>query len=165
MTDSQCHIVFSPGTDASTIVADLIRQKAQEAEPLLAWAEPDPLRVDVSNSTGRRSDFEPLVCGMPSWPADLPLVEARLFWASSALHVVAREGGGCAWVRIEETAEGSGGDEVACSVIPVYTLRDFKRFGLESRPAFEGLRAVEYRQQGRLVAWRLVIKSQENTDA
>jgi hypothetical protein len=159
MTDSHCHIVFSPGTETSTSVADLIRQKAQEAEPLLAWAEPDPLHVDVSNSTGRRNDFEPLVRGIPSWPDDLPLVEARLFWAKSALHVVAKEGGGCVWVRIEEVSEGSGETEVARSVIPVYTLRDLKRFGLESGPAFERLRAVEYRQQGRLVAWRLVIES------
>lgn len=166
MTDSQCRIVFSPGTDASTSVADLIREKAQEAEPLLlAWAEPDPLYVDVSNSTGRRSGFKPLVRGMPSWPADPPLVEARLFWASSALHVVAREGGGCAWVRIEEVAEGNGGTEVARSVIPVYTLRDLNRFDLQSGPDFEGLHAVEYRQQGRLVAWRLVINGEESVNA
>lgn len=160
MTDSHCRIVFSPGTDASTSVTDLIGQKAQEAKPLLAWAEPDPLHVDVSNSTGRRTGFEPLVCGMPSWPADLPLVEARLFWAKSALHVVAREGGGCSWVRIEEVAEGNGETQVARSVIPVYTLRDLNRFDLQSGPAFEGLYAVEYRQQGRLVAWRLVMEEQ-----
>lgn len=97
---------------------------------------------------------------MPSWPADLPLVEARLFWASSALHVVARERGGCSWVRIEEVAEGNGGTEVARSVIPVYTLRDLNRFGLENGPAIQGLSAVEYRQQGRLVAWRLVMEKQ-----
>ncbi|MDG4584357.1 MAG: hypothetical protein P9E67_09790 [Candidatus Competibacter sp.] len=158
MTDSQCRIVFSPGTDASTSVTDLIRRKAQETKPLLAWAEPDPLHVDVSNSTGRRSDFEPLVCGMPSWPTDLPLVEARLFWASTALHVVVKEGGGCAWVRIEEASKGSGGAEVARSVIPVYTLRDLKRFGLQGEMTIKGLRAVEYRQQGRLVGWRLTIE-------
>lgn len=158
MTDSHCRIDFSPGTDKSANVADLIRQKAQEAEPLLAWAEPDPLHMNVSNNTGRRCDFKPLVCGMPSWPDDLPLVEARLFWASSALHVVAREGGGCSWVRIEEVAEGDGGAEVARSVIPVYTLRDLNRFGLENGPAIQGLSAIEYRQQGRLVAWRLVME-------
>lgn len=164
MTDSHCRIDFSPVKEASS-VADLIRQKAQEAEPLLAWAEPDPLHVDVSNSTGRRSDFEPLVRGMPSWPADLPLVEARLFWAKSALHVVAKEGGGCLWVRIEELADGNSGTEVARSVIPVYTLRDMNRFGLEKGLALEGLRAVEYRQQGRRVAWRLVINGEESTNA
>lgn len=160
MTDSQCHIIFSPGMDKSTIVADLIRQQVQKAEPLLAWAEPDPLYVDLSNNTGRRNNFEPLVCGTPSWPGDIPLVEARLFWARSALHVVAREGGGCAWVRIEEISENSGEAEVARSVIPVYTLRDLNRFGLERKPMFEGLQAIEYRQQGRLVAWRLVMEKQ-----
>lgn len=38
MTDSQCRIIFSPGPEESIPVADLIWQKAQEAEPLLAWA-------------------------------------------------------------------------------------------------------------------------------
>lgn len=164
MTDSQCCIVFSSG-EASGSVADGVRQWVADAEPLLAWAEPDPLHVDIANRTGHRDDFKPLVIGRPSWPADVPLVEARLFWATSALHIVAKEDGGWRWARIEQVAEDSGGTKVARSVIPVHTLRDFGRFGLLNGPAIQGLQAIEYREQGRLVAWRLVINHRENVDA
>ena len=155
MTDSQCCIVFSSG-EASGSVADGVQQWVADAEPLLAWAEPDPIHVDIANRTGHRDDFKPLVIGRPSWPADVPLVEARLFWATSALHIVAKEDGGWRWARIEQVAEDSGGTKVARSVIPVHTLRDFGRFGLLNGPAIQGLQAIEYREQGRLVAWRLV---------
>ncbi|WP_295447120.1 hypothetical protein [uncultured Thiodictyon sp.] len=165
MTESQCILVVSHGTEEFRGVADFIKEKGQEDTPLLAWADPDPLSVDVTNDTGRRSGFEPLVRGMPPWLADLPLAEARLFWATSALHVVARDGGGCVWARIEEHTEGRSESRVACSKMPVHTLRDLHRFGLEHGSAIKELFAVEYRQQGRLVAWRLTIKPQEHTDA
>ncbi|MCB1821771.1 MAG: hypothetical protein KDI73_09370 [Candidatus Competibacteraceae bacterium] len=158
MTNSQCCIIFSHG-EAAGSVADGVRQWVADVEPLLAWAEPDPLHVDIANRTGRRDDFKPLVIGMPSWPTDTPLLEARLFWATSALYIVARENGGWSWARIEEAAENSGGAKVACSVIPVHTLRDVGRFGVPDGPAIKGLQAIEYREQGRLVAWRLVIES------
>lgn len=157
MTDSRCRIVYSVGTDETGSVAELVRQQALVSVPLLAWAEPDPLHVDVTNRTGRRGDFEPLARGMPAWPEDLPLVEARLFWADSALHVVAREVGGCAWVRIAEVPEGQTGSEATRAAIPVYTLQDRSRFGLPEGPMLDGLQAIEYRERGRLVAWRLTI--------
>jgi hypothetical protein len=156
MTDSPCVIEWTADEDGNLSVAEFVRQQAQQAPPLLAWAEPDPLGVDLTNHTGRRDGFALLVSGgMPSWPADLPLAEARLFWTSSALHVVAREGGGCGWAWIEEKPAGNAGTPVARSVIPVHTLRDGKRFGLPDGQTIAGLRAIEYRQQGRLVAWRL----------
>lgn len=158
MTDSRCRIVCSAGKDETGSVADLVRQWAGESVPLLAWAEPDPLFVVVSNRTGRRDDFEPLVPGTPAWPEDLPLVEARLFWPDSALHVVAREGAGCAWARIAEVPAGQTGSEVARTAIPVYTLQDRSRFGLPEGPMLDGLQAIEYRQRGRLVAWRLLVE-------
>lgn len=160
MSDNKRSIRFSSGADPTVSVAEFVRRRAQGAAPLLAWAEPDPLCVDVAitNRTGRRADFTPLVQGAPAWPEDLPLVEARLFWAGSALHVVAGEGGGCRWSDLEEVTDGPGEFvEVVSPSIPVHTLRDLKRFSLSDMPAIEGLQAIEYRQRGRLVAWRLVI--------
>lgn len=156
MTDSTCRLVLTPAREESCSVRELVQQKATESKPLLAWAEPDPLCVDLTNGTGRREGFRPLVCGMPSWSDAPPLCEARLFWADSALHIVAGERGGCAWVRIAEAPEGGVG--VARSEIAVHTVQDHKRFGLQGESKIEGLRAVEYRQRGRLVAWRLVIE-------
>lgn len=155
MTDVTCRLVLTPAREESCSVREFVQQKARESMPLLAWAEPEPLCVDLANGTGRREGFRPLVGGMPSWSDALPLCEARLFWADSALHIVAGESGGCAWVRIAEAPDGV---ELARSEISVHTVQDLKRFGLHSALKIEGLRAVEYRRQGRMVAWRLVIE-------
>src|SRR5208283_1697018 len=96
--------------------------------PLLAWAEPDPVSADLSNNTGRRSNFVPFVVGSPTWPDDLLLLEARLFWENAAIHIVAEKGGGCSWVTLEEK---NSGDSVVRRELPVLTIRDRKRgFGL-----------------------------------
>jgi len=124
---------------------------------LLAWAEPDPLYVDRFNRAGRHGDFVPLVRGVPSWPTDLPLVEARLFWPGAALHVVAREEGGCRWTRIEETDPEGQDTDYRRTTFSVYTLRDRDRFGLPDESRIADLMAIEYRQRGRLIAWRLTI--------
>jgi hypothetical protein len=150
-------------------IREVIDHQAGESPPLLAWAEPDPLYVDRLNRTGRRGDFVPLVLGAPPWPADLPLVEARLFWPKAALHLVARADGGCVWTRIEE----GGADEnrllVTRSEFPVHVhgRGDLARFGLAPHAALEGLplRAIEYRERGRLVAWRLTIANEEYRNA
>jgi hypothetical protein len=147
----------TPGQEDPRSVHDLVREKVADNAPLLAWAEPDPLHVDLYNETGLRPGFVPLVCGVPSWPDDLRFIEARLFWASSMVHVIAREGGGCVWTRIEEGSDG-GDPDLTRSEIEVHTLRDLKRFGFPAFQPIEGLRAIEYRQQGRLVAWRLVLR-------
>lgn len=156
MTSSKCGLQRTPSQKASLSVLELVRMKAAECEPVLAWAEPDPLQIELSNDTGRRADFVPLARGAPPWKDDLPLVEARLFWGKSALHVVAREGGGCIWTRFEEVKSGGDAD-VTRTETEVHTLRDRKRFGLQDQHSIEGLRAIEYRCQGRLIAWRLVI--------
>lgn len=161
MTDSQCVIDRSADEEGQYSVAEYVKRTAQDHPPLLAWAEPEPLAVDITNGTGRCDGFTALVRGMPAWSGDPPLTEARLFWATSALHVVAIEGGGCRWARIEENAQCTNGTLVARTVIPVHTLRDLVRFGLGDGQTIEGLCAVEYRQQGSLVAWRLTTATEE----
>jgi hypothetical protein len=159
MTSSEnaCALRIQTQQDDSRRLAEVIAHKAAESPPLLAWAEPDPLYVDRLNRTGRRGDFVPLVLGAPDWPADLPLVEARLFWPRAALHVVAREDGGCVWTRIEETDPEGKETDYRRNEFSVYTLRDRHRFGLSDDIVIDDLMAIEYRQRGRLVAWRLMI--------
>lgn len=156
--ETTCALRISPRQDDHRSVAEVIAQHAGEAAPLLAWAEPDPLHV-APDKHGRRDDFKPLVQGVPSWPADLPLAEARLFWPTAALHVVAREGGGCSWTRIEEG--GADGEMLLAmrTEFSVHALSDLARFGLAAHEALKGLplRAIEYRERGRLAAWRLTI--------
>ncbi|MFB1490231.1 MULTISPECIES: hypothetical protein [unclassified Thiocapsa] len=147
-----------------TRLAEVIAYHAGESPPLLAWAEPDPLHVDPVNGSGRRGDFVPLVRGVPSWPTDLPLVEARLFWPGATLHLVAREAGGCVWTRIEEVNPHEGTLRAMRSEIPVHTRSDLARFGITEHEPIEGLRAIEYRERGRLVAWRLMIATEESRD-
>lgn len=138
-------------------VAGFVADKARETPPpLLVWADPDPMAVDTQANQGRRMRF-PLSRDSSGWPADLPLVEARLFWKDAALHVIAKEGGGCRWARIEEQVGGNG-EEVTRQEFKVVALADRARFGLESGAALPGLRAIEYRQRGRLVGWRLIAK-------
>lgn len=133
--------------------------------PLLAWAEPQP--DWYGHGAGRHPQFNPLqrLQGVtPDWPEDLPLAEARLFWADRALHIVANEDGSCRWASIEEVPEGTPdrADSVCVNrkILPVYTLRadDLARFGLASHqyaPFPEKIDVIAYYQQGRLVAWRL----------
>jgi hypothetical protein len=130
-------------------------------EPLLAWAEPDPRQVALDHHAGRRSDFVPLVRGQPVWPEDLPLTEARLFWPLAALHVVADADGGCRWIRIDErTTDDRDGESLMRTACSVYSLRDRQRFGLPKETAIDHLMAIEYRQRGRLVAWRLTLEEE-----
>ncbi|MBF0160054.1 MAG: hypothetical protein HQL58_11090 [Magnetococcales bacterium] len=152
MNNKRCKIVYQHGQETCNVV-NFIHQKIRDCPPLLAWAEPDLTAVDIRSKTGRRRDFTPLVRGIPDWPEDLPLVEARLFWQISALHVVAIDQCGCRWVCIEESS--ISGVEVTYSEMSVLTLRDHKRFGLDEQ-TIERLSAIEYRQNGRLVGWRLV---------
>lgn len=159
MTSSEnaCALRIQTHEDDSRRVDEVIAHQAGESPPLLTWAEPDPFYVDRLNRTGRRSDFVSLVRGAPSWPADLPLVEARLFWPGAALHVVAREDGGCSWTRIEEADPEGKDTDYMRTAFSVHTLRDRDRFGLPDESRIEDLTAIEYRQRGRLVAWRLMI--------
>lgn len=156
-SDKSCALRIQTQELDSPGLNDVIAHQAAKIPPLLAWAEPAPLYVDRCNRTGRRDDFVPLVQGVPSWPADLPLVEARLFWPDAALHLVAREHGGCAWTRIEEADPEGKESDYRRTAFPVYTLRDRRRFGLPDDTEIDDLMAIEYRQRGRLVAWRLVI--------
>ena len=141
-------------------VAAFVAAKAKEMPPLLAWAEPEA-SFARGGQAGRIRDFQPLTTGCPAWPADLPLVEARLFWPTSALHVVA-DGNGCRWVKLRESDAGEKGEEVERSEKPVLTLQDAARFGLDTRGWPGGsLTAIEYRSGGRLVGWRLTTSGKE----
>lgn len=156
-SEKTCALRIQSRQDDSRRLAEVIAHQAGESPPLLVWAEPDPLYVDLVNHTGRRGAFTPLARGVPSWPDDLPLVEARLFWPRAALHVVAREEGGCNWTRIEEADPEGKETDYRRTAFSVHTLRDRDRFGLPDESRIEDLMAIEYRQRGRLVAWRLMI--------
>ena len=154
MTTDTCALHIQTEQDART-VTEVIADEAGRERPLLAWADPDPLHVVLSNHNGRRQDFNPLVRGAPSWPQDLRLLEARLFWSDAALHVVSRDEGGCSWTRIEETDPQGNETDYARMTFRVFTIRDLSRFGLADESRIERLMAIEYRQFGRLKAWRL----------
>ena len=153
MNGDRCKISVSHGKAGD--IAAFIREECLEKPPLFAWAEPDPAAVTAHNKSGLREDFQPLVRDVPSWPSDVPLVEARLFWADAGLHVV-KDGMGCRWARIMETGE-DGAKEVMRRSFPVYTLRDRRRFGLrEAGSGVDKLAAVEYWIEGRLIGWRIM---------
>lgn len=146
----RCGLSITTGRSANSI-GSCITEAIERDEPLLVLMEPDPT-VIVNGRTGRREGFYPLVRGLPILLADLPLSEARLFWASSALHLLS-DGAGCRTARIEE----GGGMAVIRKAYPVYPRQDLQRFGLERQAAAAAqLIAVEYWQAGRLLAWRLV---------
>ena len=151
MNGERCQITIS--SDCSPVgLAALLMTEVAITPPLLAWAEPDLMAAVLDNDTGRRSDFHALVSGTPDWPLDLPLVEARLFWKTAALHVVADETG-CRFARIKE--EGSA--DAIRRVYPIHTLQDRRRFGLADFGGGIGrLNAVEYWRDGRLIGWRLM---------
>lgn len=167
--EKQCTIVRSHGQALEKSVLEFIKAhiKDNACIPRLAWAEPEPTAVGNDGMAGRRLDLVPLVAGCPNWPDDLPLVEARLFWEKTMLHVVATKDGGCAWARIEEIAEnladiGSGHTVMRLSY-PVLATTDLERFGIQE-PAHEidaALLAVTYYQRGRLVGWRLALSGGE----
>lgn len=150
MPDTPCKLKRDNNEEKCS-VAEFIAKMTQGTPPVLAWADPEPTAADLEGNTGRRTNFQPLVRGIPNWHDDIPLAEARLFWENAALHVITKDGGGCQWAKIEESKDG---EEFMRSEIKVLTLRDRTRFGLDPETDFE-LSAVEYRQQGRLVAWRL----------
>ena len=153
------HVEQDPRT-----VTEVIADTALKAPPLLAWADPDPLHVSLTNHNGRREDLKPLMRGTPSWPQDLRLLEARLFWGEAALHVVSCEGGGCRWTRIEEADPQDNETDYTRVVFPVATIRDLSRFGLADESGIERLMAIEYRQFGRLKAWRLTHQGATHVD-
>lgn len=157
MTDNTCDLRIQPAQNDPRPVAEIIATAISNAPPLLAWADPDPLHINLTNRSGRREDFQPLMRGASLlWPHDLRLLEARLFWRDAALHVVARDDGGCRWTRIEERA----GTEFRREEFSVHPIRDRQRFGLSDSDdaTIKNLMAIEYRQRGRLVAWRLMIE-------
>ncbi len=155
MDDTTRNLEYTHGTEQLN-VAEFIAQEVKKSAPLLAWADPQAtqMRDDVP---GRYKNFQPLVEGAPQWPDDIVLSEARLFWQSSALHVVAhavtKDGRGCRWARIKE----SPGTEVTRNELGVLALRDYARFGMDPwQGAPDNLTAIEYREHGRLRAWRLL---------
>lgn len=164
---SACQIKRTCGCATHSVREEII-SACEKEPPLLAWAEP---QADwYGHGTGRHPQFIPLqqLQGtMPDWPKDLPLTEARLFWKNRVRHIVANEHDGCRWVDIEELTKEAGKQDdpatttrVSYEMLAVYTLRDLERFGLNNSdvPLSEKLNAITYRQQGRLIAWRLTQK-------
>ncbi len=136
-------------------------KKLVESKPSLVWLEPNPREVDLKTPNGRRIDSPSLTEGFPAWlngENEPSMVEARLFWDRAALHVIADPGGeSCRWDLLWETQTPSeDGIRVRRDEYPVHTLKDRARFGFEIESADLKLKMVEYREGGRLVAWRLV---------
>ncbi len=163
MAEKTCSLKRDSDEDDRDVAGFVAAKTGETPPPLLIWADPDPMAVDTQSNCGRCMSF-PLSKDTSHWPTDLPLAEARLFWKHAALHVIAKNGGGCCWARVEEQ-DGGSGEEVTRQEFKVVALADRARFGLEAEAALPGLRAIEYRQRGRLVGWRLVIESQEHGDA
>jgi len=175
MSDITCTIQQTTGNDNNS-VADFIKQQEDSATALV-WLEPDPRAVNLKNHTGRRCDEPPLSPGLPNWLRDgngPPVIEARLFWASEALHVVANpDGTGCRWAFIKEKRPADDSlpkisapetfdnnqqvsREVHREEYRVRTIQDLNRFGFDEGQSTFNLKMFEYREGGRLVAWRLV---------
>lgn len=138
-----------------------IRELCQDRLPQLAWAEPC-IRLYRQNEllrSGRHPHFVPLVTGLPSWPEELLLSEARLFWADHAVHLLRLDETHCAEVTLSESkSPDSALDKlVTRQTKNLLTLRDKQRFGLETLALSESITAIEYRQSGRLLAWRLIL--------
>jgi hypothetical protein len=163
----RCRLAREPGEDSCSVLAFIERQ-ARERPPRLVWVEPDPAAVAMGPGGGRRIAALPLAGGTPeSWPDDwreLPLTEARLFWPTSALHVLAHDDG-CRWVRIEERdrdavehedREECDEDVVERVVSSAFAQSDASRYGLAPAAVQGPLISIQYRKRGRLVGWRLM---------
>lgn len=157
MNRSRCGLAVTPRKPEPCSLRELVHGLVAAEAPMLVWAEPEPYDVDAQAESGRRGGFEPLVAGTPNWPESLAIAEARLFWPERSVHIVSQEGGGCVWSELRECAEGAG---LHVSRLPrrVYTIQDLHRFGIEGVRIDGALVAIEYSEQGRLVAWRLIVE-------
>jgi hypothetical protein len=158
MNNSESVHIQQHRTNHSTSLGEVIRQLCQTHPPSLAWAEPriGLLRIDPAHPTpGRHPNFIPLVSGTPDWPIDQPLAEARLFWPDRAIHLLAQGDQACTSVTL---SENTNGESTLKQRLRLLTLRDAARFGLNrvSDPQLNLISAIEYRKNGRLLAWRLV---------
>lgn len=136
--------------------------------PPAIWVEPDPVLPD-----------ERLAMGYPASrgllaepPSGVPLVEARGFWPTWAVHLIA-DGDSSLWMAIgdgerpvwpDELADfDEHGPDVVCTHQPVLLRRRWGRFGIDEgaepeHPAEKWrreLHLVEYRERGQCIAWRL----------
>ena len=154
------HIEQKRQTYACTL-NERIRQLCDEKPPQLAWAETGICFYQHEGQlrAGRHSSFTPLIEGKPVWPHDLALSEARLFWPDRAVHLLMIDSVNCAEVTLKEVSgeEASTGEQVIKQSQTLLTLRDKERFGLANIQLPANITAIEYRHQGRVLAWRLTI--------
>ncbi len=157
---SNSHIQQQRQTYACS-VNERIRLLCGQNPPQLAWAEPSIrfYQHEGQLRAGRHPSFVPLVVGKPAWPDDLALFEARLFWAGHAVHLLALDPVNCAEVTLSESNgdEANEGNQVIKQSHTLLTLRDQARFGLTNIKLPPKLTAIEYRHQGRVMAWRLTL--------
>jgi len=127
--------------------------------PGLTWVEPRP---GLWSPADMGSDPAPSL--VPGWPAtDRPMDEARLFWPSGFLHVVARISNGevsCRFVEIHENEpaqERALQREVFREAEAILLRTDWDRFGLSRPPIHvEKVTVVSYRDNGTLLGWRIL---------
>jgi hypothetical protein len=140
---------------------DFIAKICMAEAPLLHWLEPRPGYPD-QNHFGPWPGFTGLGAGAPDIDGfrkkGRDFSEARLFYQNKALHVLAAAKGR-RWSWCEECektpAPETGRLEVIRAEKPVFLFQDHDRYGLPEAWTNK-LRAIEYRNQGRLVAWRLL---------
>lgn len=150
-----CELGWQRGREEAS-VAKHIHQLWCTEQPDLAWAEPRPTTLNEGGRPGRLHGFTALVNNkqVSPWQSDLTLAEARLFWANKAIHIIA-DGEGCRWALFEEQQTDQG--RVQAAISRVAGLQDRKRFGLpEAATHSSSLRVIEYFEQQRRIAWRLV---------
>ena len=141
-----------------------LRQLCQAKAPILAWAEPLiclQRNAEGKPQSGRHRGFQSLVAGYPNWlEQGIALAEVRLFWPDKAVHLLANGKQGCISVTLSESNDSE--PNALKQQIYLLTLRDTARFGLEEieDAHLSILNAVEYRKNGRLLAWRLIENTQ-----
>ena len=147
-----CLIRQTHGLEKENDLAEVVKHACAANPPLFSWVEPRP--VDPGNRFGPLPGFQGLKAGPPREGVELD--EARLFWETSALHLVASNVGGCRWSLVEEIDRAQDVLAVRREEHPVILQQDWSRFGLEpqSEPRSDLVRIV-YKTGGRIVAWRL----------
>lgn len=167
MKTSQAKIIRTHGYDAECGVNGFLasRLRACGAPPLLGWAEPVAGWLH-DRQPGRIAGFLPLQRDGGSWPDEVPLAEARLFWADRALHVVA-QAKGCRWAEIEELPPADAAGELVMRrsriVLTVRHKKELQRFGLNAADCAypDRLELIEYGHAAQQRGWRLLPVSSE----
>jgi hypothetical protein len=157
-------VILSAAYGGTSGMVGALLARLLDQQPAVVWCEPTPTRCRIQG-------FQTLwlaPCNGLRRFSNVQIAEARLFWATGAMHLCATaeavrwaafwEGEHPDWlspvgeVKVERLV---GFHRVERQVL---TLRDSHRYGLGSESGSEWpgeLKVVEYRQGTRLVFWRM----------